>query len=83
MLNTQPTQIIMKDKKVCGLKFVHEGNEEEVRASLIICDPSYVLTCNTSELIELKGKVRIVGKVIRAICILDHAIPNTNDSTSC
>jgi Rab GDP dissociation inhibitor len=80
MLNTQPTQITMKDKKVCGLKFVHDGNEEEVRAPLIICDPSYALTCNSG---ELKGKVRMVGKVIRAICILDHAIPNTNNSTSC
>lgn len=40
----------------------------------MICDPSYVR--------DLK-KVRENGKIIRAICILDHPIPNTNDSASC
>jgi Rab GDP dissociation inhibitor len=70
----------MNEGKVTGIKSVHEGKEEEAKAPMIICDPSYVLTSNSG---ELKSKVRLVGKVIRAICILDHPIPNTNDSTSC
>jgi Rab GDP dissociation inhibitor len=80
MLNTPVTQILMNDGKVTGIKSVHEGKEEEAKAPMIICDPSYVLTSNSG---ALKSKVRLVGKVIRAICILDHPIPNTNDSTSC
>lgn len=39
----------------------------------MICDPTYV---------KGLGKTKVTGKVIRAICILDHPIPNTNDSTS-
>jgi Rab GDP dissociation inhibitor len=70
----------MNDGKVTGIKTVHEGKEEEAKAPMIICDPSYVLTSNSG---ALKSKVRQVGKVIRAICILDHPIPNTNDATSC
>jgi Rab GDP dissociation inhibitor len=70
----------MNDDKVTGIKSVHEGKEEEAKAPMIICDPSYVLTSNSG---ALKSKVRLVGKVIRAICILDHPIPNTNDATSC
>lgn len=80
MLNTPVTQILMNDGKVTGIKSVHEGKEEEAKAPMIICDPSYILKSNSG---ELNSKVRQVGKVIRAICILDHAIPNTNDSASC
>ena len=75
MLNTPVTEILMKEGKVVGIK----SGEEEAKAPLVICDPSYVLGSQGN----LSGKVRAVGKVIRAICILDHAIPHTNDSTSC
>ncbi|XP_031392900.1 guanosine nucleotide diphosphate dissociation inhibitor 2-like [Punica granatum] len=37
----------------------------------VVCDPSY-----------LPNKVRKIGKVARAICIMSHPIPNTNDSHS-
>lgn len=70
----------MNEGKVVGIKSTHEGKEEEAKAPMVICDPSYVLTSNSG---DLKSKVRLTGKVIRAICILDHPIPNTNDSTSC
>ena len=56
--------------KVSGIR----SGTEEAKAPLIICDPSYVK--------DLK-KVKENGKIIRAICILDHPIPNTNDSASC
>mmetsp|Transcript_31690 Transcript_31690/g.23483 ORF Transcript_31690/g.23483 Transcript_31690/m.23483 type:complete len:194 (-) Transcript_31690:405-986(-) len=70
MLNTNVDEILFKEGKVCGIK----SGEEEAKAPLIICDPSYVTSL---------GKVKEVGKVIRAICIMDHPIPNTNDATSC
>lgn len=38
----------------------------------MICDPSY--TTN--------DRLKPAGKVIRAICLLDHPIPNTNNATS-
>ena len=44
-----------------------------VKAPLIICDPSYVKDLN---------KTQVKAKVIRAICILDHPIANTNNAQS-
>jgi Rab GDP dissociation inhibitor len=70
MLNTKVDEILFKDGKVCGIR----SGEEEAKAPLIICDPSYATSL---------GKVVEVGKVIRAICIMDHPIPNTSDATSC
>ncbi len=47
MLNISDAQLIMIDKKVTGIKFIHEGKNKEVKAPIIICDPSYVLDCNS------------------------------------
>jgi len=69
MLNTKVDEILFKDGKVCGIK----SGEEIARAPLVICDPSYVTSL---------GKVQEVGRVVRAICIMDHPIPMTNDATS-
>ncbi|CAH1441244.1 unnamed protein product [Lactuca virosa] len=44
---------------------------ETAKCKKVVCDPSY-----------LSNKVRKVGKVARAICIMSHPIPNTNDSHS-
>ena len=38
----------------------------------MIGDPSY-----------FKDRVKKSGQVIRSICLMDHPIPNTKDSTSC
>lgn len=70
MLNTKVDEILFSNGKVCGIK---NGNEE-AKAPLIICDPSYVQNIK---------KVKPVGKIIRVICIMDHTIPNTNEATSC
>jgi len=70
MLNTKVDEILFTNGKVSGIK----SGQEEAKAPLIICDPSYVNSI---------GKVKATGKVIRAICIMDHPIPNTNDATSC
>lgn len=42
------------------------------RCKQLICDPSYVM-----------DRAKVVGKVIRVICILSHPIKNTSDSNSC
>lgn len=77
MLNTRVDELLFSgDGKVTGIK----SKDEEAKAPLVICDPSYVLQANSG---ALKDKVRAVGRVIRAICIMDHPIPHTNDSTSC
>jgi len=39
---------------------------------MVICDPSYTTD----------DKLRPIGKVIRAICFLDHTVPNTGDVNS-
>jgi len=69
MLNTNVDEIIVEGGKVTGIR---SGNEV-AKAPLIICDPSYVSSMN---------KTKVVGKIVRAICIMDHAIPNTKEATS-
>ncbi|KAJ7630788.1 GDP dissociation inhibitor [Roridomyces roridus] len=53
---------------------------ETVKAKQVIGDPSYFGAGSASQ----AGKMRVVedGKVVRAICILKHPIPNTEDSDS-
>ena len=70
MLNTKVDEILFQDGKVVGIK----SGAEEAKAPLIICDPSYA---------QSYKKVKASGKIVRAICILDHPIPNTNDASSC
>jgi Rab GDP dissociation inhibitor len=53
--------------KVCGV--TSEG--ETAKCKKLVCDPSY-----------LTNKVRKIGKVARAIAIMSHPIPNTNESHS-
>jgi len=69
MLNTGVDEILMEDGKATGVRC----GTETAKAPLIICDPSYVSNMQ---------KTKVVGKVIRAICIMNHPIPNTNDASS-
>ncbi|CAG8789098.1 10634_t:CDS:10, partial [Dentiscutata erythropus] len=55
------------DGRVCGVR----SGDETAKTKQVIGDPSY-----------FKDKVRKVGKVIRAICILKHPIPNTDNADS-
>ena len=57
------------------------SGEETVKAKQVIGDPSYFGGGATG---TDAGKVRVIeeGKVIRAICILKHPIPGTDDSDS-
>jgi len=68
----------MLNKPECNVEFDEEGKAcgvtsegETARCKKVVCDPSY-----------LPNKVKKVGKVARAICIMSHPIPNTNDVQS-
>ncbi|KAE8039311.1 hypothetical protein FH972_011736 [Carpinus fangiana] len=68
----------MLNKPECKVKFNEEGRVvgvmsegETAKCKKVVCDPSY-----------LPNKVRKVGRVARAIAIMSHPIPNTNDSHS-
>jgi Rab GDP dissociation inhibitor len=57
---------------------VRSGNET-VKAKQVVGDPSYFGAGKSTE-----GKQRVLeeGKVVRAICILKHPIPGTDDADS-
>ncbi|OBZ83599.1 putative secretory pathway GDP dissociation inhibitor 1 [Choanephora cucurbitarum] len=69
MLNTEAKELVYNEQgQVTGVKV----GDDTVRAKMVICDPSYVPL-----------NVKKVGSVVRAICLLTHPIPNTNDGDSC
>lgn len=76
MLNTSVEEIVYEGDTAVGIKATMRGIEPEMKfetkAKTIIGDPSY-----------FPGKVRVVGHVLRAICILKHPIASTSDSDSC
>ncbi|KAI8062391.1 GDP dissociation inhibitor [Gongronella butleri] len=68
MLNTDAQEFLYDDQgKIVGIKTA----EGTARAKQVICDPSYA-----------PAKVKKVGSVVRAICLLDHPIPNIGDIDS-
>lgn len=76
MLDKSIDEIITdEDGKFVG---VRSGNET-VKAKQVVGDPSYFGAGKATE-----GKLRVVeeGKVVRAICILKHPIPGTDDLDS-
>jgi len=77
----------MLDKKVDEIVYNAEGKfegvksgDEIVKATKVIGDPSYFLGDKGGKTGE--EKVSEEGKVIRAICMLKHPIPSTDDSDS-
>ncbi|OHE98809.1 GDP dissociation inhibitor [Colletotrichum orchidophilum] len=74
MLNTNVDEVQYEGGKAVGIKATMTGVEEmkfETKAKMILGDPSY-----------FPGKVKIVGQVLRAICILKHPLAGTNDADS-
>jgi Rab GDP dissociation inhibitor len=70
MLKTPVDEILFNEEgKVVGVR----SGDQIARTKTILCDPSYA---------REYGKVHSTGQVIRAICILNHAIPNTSESNS-
>lgn len=57
----------MEGGKVTGIK----SGDQIATAPLVICDPSYA-----------SEYVKPIGKVIRAICLMNHPIPHTNNAQS-
>ncbi|PAV22052.1 RAB GDP-dissociation inhibitor [Pyrrhoderma noxium] len=77
MLDKKIDEIVTDaDGKFIGVR----SGDETVKAKQVIGDPSYFGAGQTTE----GGKVRVVeeGKVVRAICILKHPIPGTEESDS-
>ncbi|KAI9678442.1 MAG: Rab GDP dissociation inhibitor alpha [Trizodia sp. TS-e1964] len=79
MLNTNIDEILYDGNKACGIRATMKERNEEgegmkftTKAKMILGDPSY-----------FPGKVRIVGHLLKAICILTHPILNTDNSDSC
>lgn len=74
MLNTNVDELLYEGDKAVGIKATMTGVEEmkfETKAKMILGDPSY-----------FPGKTKVVGHVLRAICILKHPLAGTNDSDS-
>lgn len=67
MLDKQVEEIVFIGGKVTGVKA--EG--EIAQCHTVICDPSYA-----------PDRVKKVGQVVRAICILTHPIQNATDASS-
>jgi len=67
MLDKQVDEIVYENGVAIGVR----SGEEVAKAPIIVGDPSY-----------FPGKVRRIGKVIRAICLLQHPIPNTDNGDS-
>jgi Rab GDP dissociation inhibitor len=67
MLNKPVEELIYKDGVVVGVK--SEG--EVAKAKFVIGDPSY-----------FPDKVKKVGQVVSAICVLSAPVPNTNNAES-
>eukprot|EP00761_Pharyngomonas_kirbyi_P011552 gb/GECH01011577.1/.p1 GENE.gb/GECH01011577.1/~~gb/GECH01011577.1/.p1 ORF type:complete len:444 (+),score=110.38 gb/GECH01011577.1/:1-1332(+) len=68
MLDTPIDEVVYDDNgKVTGVR----SGDETAKCGLVVGDPSY-----------FPDKVNKTGKVARCICIMDHPIPNTNNSKS-
>lgn len=66
MLNKGVDEFVYDDAgKVIGVK----SGDEVAKCSMVICDPSYAPATKT----------QVTGSIIRAICILNHPIPETKN----
>lgn len=75
MLHTHIDEILYDGDKVSGIKATMKNGDEELKfetsAKMILGDPSY-----------FPGKTKVIGHVLRTVCILNHPIAGTNDSDS-
>ena len=79
MLNTDIDEVLTDDKgKVSGIKATMKDRDSDkplsfsTKTTKLLADPSY-----------FKNKVQVTGHLIKAICILNHPVPNTGDADSC
>lgn len=78
MLNTDVDEFLYDGNKVVGIKATMKEKDDtgpgmkfETKAGKILADPSY-----------FPGKARVTGHLLKAICILNHPIPNTDNADS-
>ena len=69
MLRAKIQEILFENGRVSGVKF---ESGEVAKCNFVVADPSY-----------FPDKVKKVGQVARAICILNHPVPNTDNAESC
>lgn len=67
MLNKPDAEVVYEEGKVVGVK----SGEAMAKCKLVVGDPTY-----------FPEKVKRLGQVVRAFCIMDHPIPNTDDAYS-
>lgn len=60
MLNTPVDKILLEDGKAVGI----ESKGQKAYAKIIIGDPSYFA--------DIPGKTKVNGKIVRAICLMNH-----------
>eukprot|EP00884_Botryococcus_braunii_P012359 jgi/Botrbrau1/21123/Bobra.0061s0018.1 len=68
MLNKPDVKVVYEDGKAVGV----ESEGQVAKAKMVIGDPSY-----------FPGKTHRTSRVVRALCILSHPIPQTHDASSC
>jgi len=73
--------------KFAGLRLEYDGEAAAVKAPTLIASPEYFKTDagagNATVVPEaFQNKMKVAGKVIRSICILDHPVPNTPEAKS-
>lgn len=71
MLNQDINKINIENGKVTSVEGVFEGKQSTAHTQHVIASPSYLINAG------LKDKLVHKGKIIRAICIMDHPIPKT------
>uniref|UniRef100_A0A2P2HWV7 Rab GDP dissociation inhibitor n=1 Tax=Hirondellea gigas TaxID=1518452 RepID=A0A2P2HWV7_9CRUS len=67
MLDKVIDEIVFSDGKVVGVR----SGSETAKCKQVYCDPTYV-----------PDRVKQIGQVVRAICLLDHPLANTKDALS-
>ncbi|KAI5868661.1 rab GTPase activator [Durotheca rogersii] len=76
MLNARVNEILYEGGKASGIKATMTGVDPEMnfetKAKFILGDPSY-----------FPDKVKVVGHVLKAICVLNHPLAGTSDCDSC
>lgn len=78
MLNTEVDEFLYDGSKVVGIKATMKEKDEagpgmkfETKAKKILADPTY-----------FPSKARVTGHLLKAICILNHPVPNTDNADS-
>lgn len=70
MLNAPIDHVVIEDGKAVGVQS-SEGEKPVAKCKFIVADPSY-----------FPDRVHSTGKVVRAICLLSHPVPNTDNAES-